>query len=379
MPVLDALFCGDFAPCHRYEPIIKSNGSAVFGDLRNPIGSMDITFLNLEVPLCSKSQPIEKIGPNLRAHPDCIRAVCDAGFDIVGLANNHMMDHGPVGLLETMEVCKRANLLVCGAGKNIEEAQRSLVVERRGIRVALIAVAEHEFSIASTDQPGVAPLDPIDTTLQIEKARETADLLFVTIHGGNEYFPLPRPGLRKICRYFIDRGADAVICHHAHVPGAFELYRDKPIIYSLGNLIFDHTQPPPGWNEGYAVHFRHDSGTKRLIDLTILPYTQSVETGGVRLIQGEEKEAFIARIETYKRVLGNDTEYHQQWMEFVTSHRRQIILNMFSPILFRGIGRLSRFFPLDKMMLMRSRRLSRLNIVRCQSHAELLQQVLEHT
>jgi poly-gamma-glutamate synthesis protein (capsule biosynthesis protein) len=116
-----------------------------------------------------------------------------------------------------------------------------------------------------------------------------------------------------------------------------------------------------------------------LIDLTILPYTQSVETGGVRLIQGEEKEAFIARIETYKRVLGNDTEYHQQWMEFVTSHRRQIILNMFSPILFRGIGRLSRFFPLDKMMLMRSRRLSRLNIVRCQSHAELLQQVLEHT
>ena len=66
------------------------------------------------------------------------------------------------------------------------------------MKVAFIAVAEREFSIAGVDKPGVAPLDPIDNTIQIERAKDEADLVFVSIHGGNEYFPLPRPGLRKL-------------------------------------------------------------------------------------------------------------------------------------------------------------------------------------
>ena len=138
--------------------------------------------------------PIEKSGGNLYAHPDCIRAVKEAGFKVVGLANNHIMDFGIKGLEKRIDTCQSAGLTICGVGRNLDKAQSISVIEKRGLKVAFIAVAEREFSIAGENKPGVAPLDPIDNTLQIESARNKADLVFVSIHGGNEYFPLPRPG-----------------------------------------------------------------------------------------------------------------------------------------------------------------------------------------
>jgi poly-gamma-glutamate synthesis protein (capsule biosynthesis protein) len=90
--------------------------------------------------------------------------------------------------------------------------------------IAIIAVDEYEFSSADTNAVGASPLDPIDTIYQIESAKQKVDFLFVSIHAGNENFTYPRPGLRKICRYFVDKGADSVVCHHPHVPGAYEFY-----------------------------------------------------------------------------------------------------------------------------------------------------------
>lgn len=106
--------------------------------------------------------------------------------------------------------------------------------------------------------PGSAPIDLVDNYQQITAAKKLADVVIVTIHGGNEYFPYPRPGLRKMCRHFIDLGVDAVICHHPHVPGAYEVYEGKPIYYSIGNLVFDQNLPKPGWEEGYFVELKFD-------------------------------------------------------------------------------------------------------------------------
>src|SRR5699024_6850639 len=161
-------------------------------------------------------------------------------------------------------LCNANNLSTVGAGLTLEDAQKPLIVERKGVKIAVIAIAEFEFNQSENGGPGSAPIDLIDNYVQIKKAQEDADIVIVTIHGGNEYFPYPRPGLRKLCRHFIDLGVAAVVCHHPHVPGAYEVYNDSPIFYSIGNFIFDHSNPPEGWNEGYMVEMSFNTSTKKL-------------------------------------------------------------------------------------------------------------------
>ncbi|MCK5451518.1 MAG: CapA family protein, partial [Candidatus Omnitrophica bacterium] len=158
---ISIFFAGDFAPCRGFESLVLGKGPEIFDNLQKNIAGADLSFLNLETPLCIKGKPIEKTGPNFTAHPDCIKAIKGAGFEVVGLANNHIMDFGNEGLEETIRSCKSAGLTICGAGKNLTQAQQIPIIERRGLKIAYIAVAEHEFSIAGADRAGAAPLDPV--------------------------------------------------------------------------------------------------------------------------------------------------------------------------------------------------------------------------
>jgi poly-gamma-glutamate synthesis protein (capsule biosynthesis protein) len=370
------LFAGDFAPCSRYESIVINKGCDVFGDLKEYIIDADFAFVNLETPLCYADKEIVKIGPSLRASPKCVEALSKAGFDVVGLANNHIYDFGEEGIKETLQACKSAGLYTCGADINIFKAQKPLVIEKKGFKVAFIAVAEHEFSIARFDRAGASPLDPIDVTVLIEKSRKMADLVFVTIHGGNEYFEYPRPGLQKICRFFIDQGADGIICHHPHVPGAYEFYKDKPIVYSLGNLLFDHLHPPKGWTEGYAVQFKYDTNKKILIACEFIPYTQSVENRGVEVIKGDERQVFIDKLNSLNKILLDKKVYAKLWDDFCLSKESYLLFECFSPLKFKGVFRVNKVFNFLKYIL-EANIASRLNIVRCESHNEVLINILE--
>jgi len=374
---ISILFAGDFAPCRGFERIVLDNGRGIFGDLQEDILNADLSFLNLETPLCTGNHRVSKIGPNLRSHPQCVKALAEVGFRVVSLANNHIMDFGPSGLKETVTTCQNAGLLTCGAGRNLAEAQKVSYIETKGLKIAFVAVAEHEFSIADLDNPGAAPLDTIDNALQIERAKEEADLVLVSIHGGNEYFPYPRPGLRKVCRFYINRGADAVICHHPHVPGAYELYDGKPIVYSLGNLIFDHSRPPKNWDLGYVCLPRYNVQTKRLISHEIMPYLQSVPLSGIKKMHKIEKAAFLQNLEGYKIVLQNDEAYNREWLAFCQKEKKNMLIKQYAPIVFPGLRRFSRIINPEIFFLptKTSRRL-KLNMVHCESHLEILQTVL---
>jgi poly-gamma-glutamate synthesis protein (capsule biosynthesis protein) len=374
---ISIFFAGDFAPCRGFESLVLGKGPEIFDNLQKNIAGADLSFLNLETPLCIKGKPIEKTGPNLNAHPDCIKAIKGAGFEVVGLANNHIMDFGSEGLEETIRSCKSAGLTVCGAGKNLTQAQQIPIIERRGLKIAYIAVAEHEFSIAGADRAGAAPLDPVDNTLQIESVRNQADLVFISIHGGNEYFSLPRPGLRKLCRFYITRGADAVICHHAHVPGAYEIYKNKPIVYSLGNLIFDHSSPPEGWNEGYAVRLEYNLSDTKLSKFNIFPYTQSVEQEGLCSMTGTDKTIFLKRLEMYNKILGDEELYKKTWDDFCKNEKNIILLKHYLPVHFRGMRKAGKIINPEFFLIPTNKnRLVKLNMIRCESHLELLQSIL---
>ena len=120
---ISLLFCGDFAPCRRwfdYEP-----NTNVFGNTLDYIINSDLAFINLETPATNIGKPILKDGPNLRAKTEWLIPLKEAGFNLVGLANNHMGDFGDEAVNDCIENCKKMCLETVGAGKNIKEAQKS--------------------------------------------------------------------------------------------------------------------------------------------------------------------------------------------------------------------------------------------------------------
>lgn len=375
MKKINILFTGDFAPCRKFESVVLDRKAQVLGDALSIIESADVSFTNLECPLTIHNETINKSGPVLKANPGCVDAL--KSFSVVGLANNHILDYGKQGLADTLAACEKAGLPTIGAGLDLKRAQKPFIKELKGIKIAIIAIAEHEFSQSKNGEAGSAPIDLIDNYQQIQKAKMQADIVIVTLHGGNEYFPYPRPDLRKLCQHYIDLGVEAVICHHPHVPGAYEYYQGKPIVYSLGNFIFDVANPREDWELGYMTNLSFSSETKKFESMELISYKQSVEFGGIKLLKDQEKDDFLAKIETYCQNMENQQKWLKAWHDFVANQADVYILRHFSPATFRGLGWLGRNTPIAKLFFNKPNSLPKLNMLRCQSHLELLTAVLE--
>lgn len=373
------VFCGDFAPCFGYEaPILR--GEPVLKELQSLLARSAYSFANVESVLCEPGRPIAKVGPHLRAAPRTIEALASAGFRIAGLANNHSMDFGGAGLDETIAACSKAGLQTCGAGPNREAAERVLRLEAGGITIALIAVAEEEFNRADVNSPGTAIADPINILRQINKVRQCVDFVVVTLHGGNELFPFPRPGLRRLCHFLIESGSDAVVCHHNHIPSAFEHYLDKPIVYGVGNLLFDNLHAFPEWELGYAAQLGFETDrARRSVSLGVTAFHQSVEAGGLRLLEGSQEASFRDVLDARNAVLADHKKYDEVWRQFCDSKLVETYTNQFVPFRFRGMQRLSAMLPFYRWFNPTSMRLRRLNSIRCESHREVLLSLLERS
>lgn len=171
------------------------------------------------------------------------------------------------------------------------------------------------------------------------------------MHGGNEYFPYLRQGLRNLCQYYIDLGVEAVICHHPHVPGAYEYYQGKPIVYSLGNFVFDTAKPPRDWELGYMAQLSFDQESKQFASLELIPYKQSVELGGVQLLGAQEKEVFLMRIEIYRKNLEGNQAWLDEWQAFVEKQTDSYIMRNFFSIYIPRFGFFSEKYPNCEVIL----------------------------
>lgn len=374
------VFGGDFAPVRGYESLIDLKGGAIFGDARTVFKSSDFVICNLEAPLCLHGSPISKVGPHLRAQPNTLKALVEAGVQAVCLANNHIFDYGAEGLAETVALLDEHGIAHAGAGLSRPEAEAPIRLNIGGKLISIFSFAEREFNLSETEEAGAANLDPLRVGPLLASERHEVDAVIVCFHGGNEYFAYPRPGLRRMCHYLVEMGADAVIGHHPHVPGPYETFKGKPIVYSLGNLVFDHAKPPSGWSEGYfaEVSLLFNSDNLDNVVTNIVPYKQSSSSGGVKLMDGAEKETFIERILEMRNELENSPgKWINRWNEFVDQKRSQAIINLVSPVRFRGLRRVLDLKAMRKILSPESRRLHRLNLLRCDSHRELLTAVFE--
>lgn len=241
MKHIDLIIGGDLAPTKsNYSVFEKGELESIIDEkLLNCIGKADFRIFNLEVPLTDELKPIRKDGPNLSAPVSTLKGIKQLNPDVLALANNHILDQDEQGLMQTITQLEKSGIRYVGAGANLEKAADPYILEKEGIKVGIYACAESEFSIAGEKSAGANPFDPLESPDHISALREQSDFVIVLHHGGKEHYRYPTPGLRKVCRKMVDKGADLVVCQHSHCIGAYERYNKATIVYGQGNFLFD--------------------------------------------------------------------------------------------------------------------------------------------
>lgn len=237
-------FVGDMLPGEYLNPLMKQNGfDYPYRKALLYLSEPDITAGNLELPVTLGGTPIEGTPYVYKGHPEALPAIKDAGFDVLSLANNHAMDQGLEGMLDTMKHLKDAGIGFMGTGNNDTEAYQPYIAEARGVRVAFVGLSNVIPFVelkADRNTPGIAETyDANRAAAAISAAKENADLVVVMVHWGEDLEEEPEEDQKAKARAYIDAGADLVIGAHPHVLQGFETYKGKWIAYSLGNFIFE--------------------------------------------------------------------------------------------------------------------------------------------
>lgn len=275
-------FIGDVMLGRRYEQaggIIPTLGvNAIFEPTRHLLGAAaDITVANLEIALTNQGTPHPTKSVVYRGNPANVQGLQYAGIDIVSLANNHTLDYGLEGLLQTQQVLNATGIIHSGSGIDSYEAYSPAFINKNGLNIAFLRSCDRTgqynnaqpFLQAGYNKPGFAYMTPYYIGRQLEMVDGVADLKIVEMHGGSEYSLTPGSGYDKnnpfmeddqdeeynyrtdvphqwdieIRQTAIDSGADLVIVHHPHIIQALEVYNGKLIAHSLGNYTFDLDYP----------------------------------------------------------------------------------------------------------------------------------------
>jgi len=328
------LICGDTVPTAGSAPLFAAGDiDGLFGKVADVFGENDHVVLNLECALTDGENRIRKCGPNLKGPVETAKTLKKAGVTHCTLANNHVLDFGVEGLKDTQKLLDEAGIVWFGAGENDETAMEPCFIEQDGVKVAILAFNEHEYTYALPDQAGAAPFEPFSAMVKVAEARKQADYVIVLYHGGKEYCEYPSPRLRNACHAMAKLGADAVFCQHSHIIGCMEKVGDSTIVYGQGNFHFVKYLDKPFWNKGLMAQVTLDNGLK----VEFIPIVGN-ETG-IDLAEGAEAKAimdgFHKRSESFA-----DGSWLDGWKAFVKEYAPQYInsvKNAYDPENERGL------------------------------------------
>jgi len=236
------VFAGDTTLDDEPGALVERGGDPLAG-FAPLFAQADIRIANLECVVATTGQAGHK-NYTFRAHPRVL-PVLKRHLDGVTLANNHSGDYGREAFAQMLGLLRQAGLAQAGGGMNLAEAHTPWIVERHGLRIALLSYNEfmpRSFE-ANHDAPGIAWSEDEQVVDDIRKARSVhhADVVIPFMHWGWENEPVANARQRQLARKMIDAGADAVIGGHPHVTQDIEHYQGKPIVYSVGNFVMKET------------------------------------------------------------------------------------------------------------------------------------------
>jgi poly-gamma-glutamate synthesis protein (capsule biosynthesis protein) len=232
----------------------------------------DARIINLETAVTRSNDRASK-GINYRMSPENAECLVAAKIDCCVLANNHVLDWGRAGLLETLTTLQQLNVKATGAGRNDREARAPAVLNLAKARLLIFSFGSTSSGIplewaATSDAPGINLLPDLRGTSALEVAdqvmarRRPGDLVVVSIHWGSNWgYHIPDQQA-ILARALIDKaGVSIVHGHSSHHPRAIEIYRDRLILYGCGDFLNDYEGIP-----GYE-RYRDDLALMYFADL----------------------------------------------------------------------------------------------------------------
>lgn len=244
--------------------IVSDGPEAPFAFTASTLRTADITIGNLECPISERGDPAGK-KYTFRAPKAAADSLHQAGFDLVSLANNHVLDYGIPALEDTLGALAEANVLTVGAGMDANQAYAPIMMEVEGIRIAFLAFTDvptidfdYQLWEAGSEKPGIAWAHPDRMISAIQAAKKEADLVVVLLHNGYEIVQKVSALQQETAHLAIDSGATLVIGSHPHVLQRIEAYQDGLIVYSMGNFVFDNFLFPPNYSAILSVELSPD-------------------------------------------------------------------------------------------------------------------------
>jgi poly-gamma-glutamate capsule biosynthesis protein CapA/YwtB (metallophosphatase superfamily) len=273
-PAFTLAFGGDVMLGRGVARALAGEWPAAFAGVARPLAEADLTFANLESPLTT-APPVSN-GHDLRAMPSAVNALSATGFDVVSLSNNHALDAGEAGLVETIATLDSAGIT-------------GVTSRTAGQLVSRTSHSTLRYQLFAFDDSGT-PLD-LEAAARSVAAAKQADLVIVSLHWGGEYQAAPSPRQRYIAQSLVRAGADLIIGHGPHVLQPVELIGKALVAYSLGNLLFDQLYPD---DCRWGVILRVTLTARGIMRTELLPTVE--ENGQARFASPGEAHAILERL-----------------------------------------------------------------------------------
>jgi len=379
---INILLCGDFYPFPEMEYIIKgktdSEAKLIFGDLLPYIERSDIAALNIEFPLTTQNRGEKKIGPNLKGNPICITPVCEAGFNLAFLSNNHILDFGIEGMNDTITLLEHNGIKHVGCGKNLAEARIPYIYEKDDIKIAILNFSEIEFNCATELHGGANPLDIYQNIEDIRMAKNYCDHVVVVVHAGQDFNHYPPPFMVQRFRKYATEGASIIACHHSHYISGFEVYNGVPIYYGLGNVIYPKFVDIER-NKTIALQIHID---KYNLYAEHIPFIYNKNTLSL-LNSSVYNSIMISQIEEISKQLKDPNLLKNKWISEMMSNLQYYIYicNILGipPILIKIMKKTHRFRIVKLFLKTQEKRMRLLlNLIRRDTHHDALMHILEN-
>eukprot|EP00736_Rhodelphis_marinus_P004815 Rmarinus@m.22209 len=236
----------------------KISYESLFSSVRGVIENADLALANLEGPVTTATEKgsykSKVLGPRfvfLANPPNTVQALQQVGFDAVTIANNHLIDAGDIGVSDTVRYLSAAGMPFTGhINQTLTFPQPVVLTTKQGLRVGFLGLCDscntgsagasrNQYLSGASHPADIRIFDPAVISKGIQQLKNDVDVVVVGFHHGVEFVWEQNSRQMEQSRFLIDSGADIVMGHHPHVGQGFEFYKDKLIIYSLGNFLFD--------------------------------------------------------------------------------------------------------------------------------------------
>ncbi len=229
---------GDWSPLSKeVSNLMIRRKEKYYGNLSSYFKKADLNITNLETVIDIKLRKFDKSASKIINKPQILNSLKSINNNLVCLANNHIMDNGIIGLKNTIKHLKRYKINYVGADFSHKKIYKPFLFKKNRQKIAVINTSEgEEANEKYNNHIGSSDIESYKIIDQIRSFKRKGFLTILIAHAGVEYIPTPAPYIKEIYQNFVDEGADLVVGHHPHVSHGFEIYKNVPIFYSLGNF-----------------------------------------------------------------------------------------------------------------------------------------------